>query len=248
MIPYKDDNPTRTFPFVTLGLIFFNVGVWVFYRLQGDMVYERAVFEFGMVPYEVWNGVNLPFQNFVSQYLHYTGQIPTTPYSISPYLTIFTSMFMHGGLLHLLGNMLYLWIFGNNIEDYLGHIRFTVFYAACGLAAAFAHLLVNPGSKIPTVGASGAISGILAAYLLLYPWARVHVLIPIFFFITTARVPAGLMIVIWFGFQLLASMAAGPAGGGVAYGAHIGGFVFGLVYIFIRRIRRPPRRRRHSYR
>jgi len=242
MIPYKDDNPTRTFPMVTLLLIVLNSAPWIFFRLQGDLVYERAVFEFGMVPFEIFHHTNLSFQHFASQYLHYYGQVPGYPAAIPPLLAIFTSMFMHGGLVHLAGNMLYLWIFGNNVEDYLGHIRFMIYYLVCGLGAAAAHLLFNAGSQVPTVGASGAISGILAAYLLLYPSARVHVLIPIFFFITTATIPAAVMIVFWFFFQVIATLAGGAEGGGVAYWAHIGGFIIGLVWIFFRRIRRPPRR------
>jgi membrane associated rhomboid family serine protease len=243
MIPYKDDNPSRTFPFITILLILINTAVWVYYRMQGDLVYERAIFEFGMIPYGVLNHVQLPFKNFAGQYLHYYGKLPAYPAAVPPYLTIFTSMFMHGGLAHLAGNMLYLWIFGNNVEDYLGHIRYIFFYLLCGVAAAGTHLFFNAGSQIPTVGASGAISGILAAYLLLYPSARVHVLVPIFIFFTTFTVPAALVIVVWFLFQVLATMGSTAAGGaGVAYWAHVGGFALGLVWIFFRCLRYPPRR------
>jgi len=248
MIPYRDDNPTRSFPIITVLLILVNSLVWIFFRLQGDLTYQRAVFELGMIPYQVLNRVHLPFSVFMSQNFDYHGPLPSSPPPISPYLTILTSMFMHGGLLHLGGNMLYLWIFGNNVEDYLGRIRFIIFYLICGLAAAAAHLVFNPDSLIPTVGASGAISGILAAYLLLYPLARVYVLIPIFFFITTARIPAAFMILFWFVFQALATMTAPPTGGGVAYWAHIGGFAAGLVWIFFRRIRHPPKRAYRRYR
>jgi len=242
MIPYRDDNPTRRFPVITVALIVINVVVWVLFRLSGDMAYQAAVFEFGMIPYEIFHHVNLPFRDFAANSLHYYGRLPAYPHSIPPYLSLLTSMFMHGGLMHLAGNMLYLWIFGNNVEDYLGRVRFGIFYLLCGAAAAGAHLIFNPGSRIPTVGASGAISGVLAAYLLLYPRARVHVLIPVFYFLTTARIPAWFMIVLWFAFQLLALPASAAGKGGVAYWAHVGGFVFGFVWILFRRMRHPPGR------
>ena len=242
MIPYKDDNPTRTYPIITVLLIVINTGVWIFFRVQGELVYERAVFEFGMIPWEIFHRTNLPFREFAGQYMNYYGQLPGYPAAIPPLLTFFSSMFMHGGFMHLAGNMLYLWIFGNNVEDYLGHIRFTIYYLVCGLGAAAAHLLFNAGSQIPTVGASGAISGVLAAYLLLYPAARVHVLIPVFYYITTATIPAAVMIVFWFFFQVIATLSGGSGGEGVAYWAHIGGFIVGLGWIYLRRRRRPPRR------
>ena len=147
---------------------------------------------------------------------------------------------MHGGFMHLAGNMLYLWIFGNNVEDYLGHFKFLIFYLICGLGAGFTHLVFNPSSKIPTVGASGAISGVLGAYLVLFPWARVYVLVPIFYFLTTITLPAGVMIALWFFFQVLAAIpSTAMGGGGVAYWAHIGGFVVGYLWIWQRKRKIP---------
>ena len=145
-------------------------------------------------------------------------------------MTLVTSMFLHGGFMHLAGNMLYLWVFGNNIEDVCGHGRFILFYLLCGLAAAFAQALPDPGSEIPMIGASGAISGVLGAYLLLFPHARVCTLVPIgFVFFTTIR--AGWLLGFWFVFQLLSGLGSNPAEGGVAFWAHIGGFVAGLPLI-----------------
>jgi membrane associated rhomboid family serine protease len=154
--------------------------------------------------------------------------------------TLVTSMFMHGGWGHLLGNMLYLWIFGNNIEDRLGHGRFILFYLLCGLAAAFAQALPDTASQVPMVGASGAISGVLGAYLLLFPHARILVLIPIGFYPYTVRLPALAVLGLWFLLQLISSMATAPGEGGVAFGAHIGGFVAGLALLplFLLTVRR----------
>jgi len=145
-------------------------------------------------------------------------------------LTPFTSMFLHGGFMHLGGNMLYLWIFGNNIEDAMGHGRFIVFYLLCGVAAVFAQALPDPESAIPMIGASGAISGVLGAYLLLFPHARVLVAIPIGFYVHTMSLKAGIVLMIWFGMQIFSSLAAGD-GPGVAWFAHIGGFVAGVALI-----------------
>jgi len=250
MIPYKDDNPTDKSPIFTMGLIIINVSLWLFFRLQGEMVYEKAVFELGMIPYEVLRGVNLSFDSFLAQqialfpHLNFNlSNLPDFPGQISPYLSIFSSMFMHGGFLHLAGNMLYLWIFGNNIEDYLGHIKFLIFYLFCGLLAGVAHLVFNPASQIPTVGASGAISGVLGAYLILYPRARVYVLVPIFYYFTTLVLPAGVILVFWFIFQFLSAIpSTALEGGGVAYWAHIGGFVAGFALIWTRKRKHPVRR------
>ena len=148
-----------------------------------------------------------------------------------PTLTVFTSMFMHGGWMHLIGNMLYLWIFGNNIEDSMGHVRFVIFYLLCGVAAVFAQALPNTDSTIPMIGASGAISGVLGAYLLLFPRAHVLVLIPLGFYAHTTRLPAMVVLGFWFLLQLLNSALADPGQGGVAFGAHIGGFIAGMVLL-----------------
>jgi len=208
MIPYKDDNPTRTFPYVTIGLIALNVIA------------------------------------FVAEYLHPAGQryvvynygaIPDELLSLRPgaFADTFTSMFLHGGLFHIGGNMLYLWIFGNNIEDRLGHFRFLAFYLAAGVVAAFSHALTSPASRIPMIGASGAVSGILGAYLLLYPHAKVHTLIFFGFFVQVVQLPAMIVIGFWAVIQLLNGiMSKGLLNnGGVAWFAHIGGFLFGLLLI-----------------
>ncbi len=226
MIPYKDDNPTRTTPFVTVALIVINVLVYLAFRAGGYGFYESAILNLGLIPYEFWHGVN----------------IPRSP-DFSPYFSVFSSMFMHGGIVHLAGNMLYLWIFGNNVEDFLGHFRFVVFYILCGLAATFTHLVFNVNSLIPTVGASGAIAGVLGAYLVLYPWARVRVLVFVFYFVTTMTVPAGFMLVFWFIFQVVAGLPSLTVkGGGVAYWAHIGGFAAGYLWLrFMMRGKKRPR-------
>jgi rhomboid family protein len=168
-------------------------------------------------------------------------------------MSLITSMFLHGGFMHLIGNMLYLWIFGNNIEDAMGHGRFIAFYLLCGVIAAMSHAVMEPGSTAPMIGASGAISGVLGAYLLLYPRARVFVLIPLGFFFWRMYVPAGFVLGFWFVLQLLSSTATAGAGGGVAWFAHIGGFLAGMVLIgfFKRRSVRffnpPPRRSSRAF-
>lgn len=224
MIPYRDDNPSRSFPFITIGLILVNTAAFLFFRLQGFRVFEAAVFEFGLIPYEFWHGVNL-------------SRSP----GLSPYLAVFTSMFMHGGWLHVAGNMLYLWIFGDNVEDYFGHFRYLFFYLVCGTAAALAQLLFTAGSTVPMVGASGAVAGVLGAYYVLYPRARVRALALVFFFVTTIRIPAGLLLAFWFVLQVLSSLPATGVhheAGGIAYFAHIGGFVAGYWWARSARRRR----------
>ncbi len=170
--------------------------------------------QYGLVPSELLAGEDLP---------------PTTHVSIG--WTLLTSMFLHAGLLHVLGNMLYLWIFGDNVEDAMGPIRYLIFYLLCGLVAAFAQILADPASSIPMVGASGAIAGVLGAYLVLYPHARVMTLVPLFFFLRLVVVPASFLLGFWFVYQLIASAAATGSSGGVAFFAHIGGFVAGLFLV-----------------
>ena len=150
---------------------------------------------------------------------------------IPPIFGVFTSMFLHGGWLHLIGNMLYLWIFGNNIEDAMGHVRYLIFYLVCGVAASFSHILSDAQSVIPSIGASGAISGVLGAYLLLYPRAKVLVLVPLGFFTQLMHIPASIVLGLWFLLQLLSSAMSGGQGGGVAWWAHIGGFVAGVLLV-----------------
>ncbi len=214
IIPYKDDNPTRIFPFVTIGLIAINTIVFIL-QIISPADPRQTVFAYGAIP------------NYL---LTFKDVQP-----IHPVLTVFTSMFMHGGLLHLGGNMLYLWIFGNNIEDRLGHMRFIIFYILCGVAAAYSHAITEPSAMIPMVGASGAVSGILGAYLLLFPHARVHTLIFIFFYVHVIRLPALFVIGFWIVIQFINGiLSKGVATqGGVAWFAHIGGFVFGILVIKI---------------
>ncbi|MBU1050093.1 rhomboid family intramembrane serine protease [Candidatus Bipolaricaulota bacterium] len=158
--------------------------------------------------------------------------------SIPIWLTLFTAMFLHGGIMHLLGNMLYLWIFGDNVEDAMGSIRFLAFYLSCGVAAAFAQMAIGPGSSIPMIGASGAIAGVLAAYFMLYPRSRVLTLIPLFFFLRVVALPAVFLLGFWFVLQVISGLNSFSSSGGVAFFAHIGGFIAGLFLVF-------PFRQRH---
>lgn len=212
MIPFKDDNPTETFPFVTIGIIILNVIVFI-WELTSPMGEKAIVASYGALP---------------SSILSMQGVQP-----INPTLTVFSSMFMHGGVLHIAGNMLYLWIFGNNIEDKLGHFRFVVFYFLCGIVAAYAHALTDPGSNIPMIGASGAIAGVLGAYIVLFPHAKVHTLIFLGFFIDIIRIPALIVIGFWAIIQLISGILSQglAAHAGVAWFAHIGGFFIGLLTI-----------------
>jgi len=224
MIPLHDDNPTELAPVLTVGLIGACVLVFLWQSSLGEEGGLRAIYSFGLIPAVLFDHVVLTEE---------LARVPATA-------TLVTSMFMHGGWGHLLGNMLYLWIFGNNIEDRLGHGRFILFYLLCGLAAAFAQALPDTASQVPMVGASGAISGVLGAYLLLFPHARILVLIPIGFYPYTLRLPALAVLGLWFLLQLISSMATTPGEGGVAFGAHIGGFVAGLALLplFLLTVRR----------
>lgn len=214
MFPLHDDNPTQHFPYVTITLIAACVAVF-FWQLSLGQAINNAVFSLGVIPAVLFDSKSLP-----------------TELDILPaWATIFTSMFLHGGWMHLIGNMLYLWIFGNNVEDCMGHRRFIIFYLICGVAAVMSHALVNPASETPMIGASGAISGVLGAYLLLYPHARVLVVIPVFIFIHTMRVAAGWVLGFWFVLQIFNSFVTAGQQGGVAFGAHIGGFVAGMILI-----------------
>lgn len=211
MIPYKDDNPTLTFPFVTVGLIVLNVLVFA-WEAVNPLGGDRIAFYFGAIPHNLMT--------------------MESSQPISPATSIFTSMFLHGGLLHLAGNMLYLWIFGDNIEDVLGHFRYLLFYLFSGIAAAYCHAAVNPDSLIPMIGASGAISGVLGAYLLLFPRARVHTLLIFGFFWQVVKIPALVVIGFWGILQLFSGILSGSSHqGGVAWFAHIGGLLTGLLTI-----------------
>jgi membrane associated rhomboid family serine protease len=212
--PLKDENPTRRKPILTVTLIVINVLVFLYSYLRPARAFQYFIVQYGLIPYEL---------------VHLTE---LTPELSAPILaTPFTSMFMHGGILHLGGNMLYLWIFGNNIEDYFGPVRFIIFYLVAGLAAALLFIAFSPSSNIPMVGASGAVSGVLGAYLVLYPRARVLTLVWIFYFIRLVHLPAKFLLGFWFFYQLLMSLMATAGGGGVAWMAHIGGFAFGFLVL-----------------
>ena len=207
MIPIRDHNPSDRTPFVTYALIAANVLIFIGYS---DMFSNpRQLMAF----YDAW----ALFPNRVSQGEDLHG--------------LFSTMFLHGGWMHLGGNMLFLWIFGDNLEDEMGHVGFLIFYLLSGLAAAFAHVIAAPWSAVPTVGASGAIAGVMGGYLLLFPRARVDLLFIIVFFIRIFTVPAWLMLAVWFGLQVFSGVGADASTGGVAYWAHAGGFVAGFVLV-----------------
>lgn len=215
MIPLHDDNPTDIFPVLTIFFISACVLVFLWQASLGSEGYQIAIYRLGVIPAVLLDKVQLPPDHIL---------IPAE-------LTIFTSMFMHGGFMHLAGNMLFLWIFGNNVEDAMGHGRFIIFYLLCGIAAAAGQTIQDPDSLVPMIGASGAISGILGAYLLLYPRAKVLVLIPLGFFTQLVRMPAGWVLGLWFLIQLVSSALVNPDGGGVAWFAHIGGFIAGMLLV-----------------
>jgi len=212
VIPYKDDNPTTITPYVTVGIIMLNILVFL-YEVTSPSGMEKIAYSYGAIPKYI-----LTFKKVQP---------------INPTITIFSSMFMHGGVLHIAGNMLYLWIFGNNIEDKLGHLRFVFFYFSCGIISAYTNAMADPHSLIPMIGASGAISGVLGAYLLLFPRAMVHTLIFLGFFVTVVRIPALVVIGFWAFIQFINGLiGTGVAReGGVAWFAHIGGFIAGLATI-----------------
>jgi membrane associated rhomboid family serine protease len=232
LIPLKDDIPTRRFPIVTVTLIAINVIVYFVFEQGlwslGDTGNERVV-EYGAIPLEITD----PGTECVSDPTGTQIQCGDLGVSQAPvWVTIFTSMFLHGSLLHLGGNMLFLWIFGNNIEDSMNRAVFVVFYLLAGLVAVGLHVLSDTSSAIPTVGASGAIAGVLGAYARLYPRARVVTLVFIVIIFTVITLPAVLVLGVWFLLQLLPAFSdPASTGGGVAYYAHIGGFVFGLLAI-----------------
>lgn len=214
MIPIHDDNPTSITPYITYILLTINVLVFIWELSLGQQL-QVVFYSLGVVP----------------AVLVGNGYLPAEFVLIPSWLSIFSSMFLHGGWMHLLGNMLYLWVFGNNIEDAMGHMKFILFYCLCGITAVYAQALPEPDSTIPMVGASGAISGILGAYLLLYPRAKVLMVIPLWIVFYTIRVPAFFVLLFWFGMQLFSTYIAGDQQGGVAFGAHIGGFIAGMLLI-----------------
>jgi len=214
VFPLKDDIPTRRRPVVTVAILLANVGVYLFQHVAFPS-FQASIFSLGLTPVEVVSGVDR-----------------WPPSLVPPAATLFTSMFTHGSLAHIGSNMLFLWIFGNNVEDDMGPVKFLIFYLLCGLGAAGAQIALGPGSDVPMVGASGAIAGVLGAYLLLYPHARVLALVPIFFFLQLVWVPAVIFLALWFVLQVLGGFAtAGATGGGVAYAAHVGGFLVGVLLV-----------------
>jgi rhomboid family protein len=234
VLPLKDNIPTRTTPVITIALIVICVFVYFFLQKGGiDGPSDQSVVKYSAIPYEITHpGDHCGLaQNQAVACEGQEGVEGTAPDQPSTWLTILFAMFMHGGLLHLGGNMLFLWIFGNNIEDSMGKFRFVAFYLLGGLAATAAHVAVDPSSTSPTLGASGAIAAVLGGYAVLYPRARVVTLVFIIIFVTVIELPALLVLGVWFLLQILSASSEPLHGGGVAYFAHIGGFVFGLLFI-----------------
>jgi membrane associated rhomboid family serine protease len=261
LIPLKDNIPTDRFPLVTAIIVAANVLVFLFLQgpsFRGDQVETKPVLEYGAIPYRVTHPGDAcglvraqdpttgavgdtvvcegtpEFREALAQ-----GVQPRDLDEAPAFLTLFTSMFMHGGWLHIAFNMLFLWVFGNNIEDSMGRLRYILFYVLGGLAAVIAQIAIDPDSTVPTVGASGAIAAVLGGYLLLYPRARILTILFLFFFFTFLEIPAMVMLGIWIFLQFLpaigqlATPEIGGEGGGVAYFAHIGGFIFGLAAIHL---------------
>ncbi len=236
MIPLHDDNPTSIAPIVTVSLIGTSILIFLWQVALGPDGFQRIVLSLGLIPSVLFDKAKLP------------GELTLVP----PEVTVISSMFLHGGWMHLLGNMLYLWIFGNNVEDAMGHSRFLAFYFLCGIVAALGQAMGNPTSTIPMIGASGAISGVLGAYLLLYPHARILVLVPIGILLTTVSMRAFWVLVFWFVLQLLYSAMSDSDAGGVAWFAHISGFIAGMAFIPLFKYRKvhlfnPPHRNPQSY-
>lgn len=227
MIPLRDDNPVANTPYITYGLIVSCVLVYGYQLTLDQRGSQVFIYAFGVVPAVLFDYVELGES---------VAAIPAVA-------TIFTSMFLHGGIMHLLGNMLYMWIFADNVEDELGPRRFVIFYLVCGVAAALAQALFEPRSQVPMIGASGAVSGVLGAYLIMHPRARVEGVIPPFLHLI--RLPAVVVLGLWFVLQLVSSMSAKPGEPGIAFAAHLGGFVAGaaLILVFRPRSARQIRRR-----
>jgi membrane associated rhomboid family serine protease len=221
VLPLHDDNPTSTRPYVTVAFIIACVLIFFWQVSAGPVGGQNIVYALGSIPAVLFG----------------TRELPQELQLVPPAVSVLTSMFLHGGWLHLLGNMLYLWVFGNNVEDAMGHGRFIAFYVICGIAAALAQAVPDPTSTVPMVGASGAISGVLGAYMLLYPHARVLLGLPLgFFIVQLGRFPAVWVLAAWFAMQLAMnaltpSNPLEPVGGGVAFRAHIGGFLAGMILI-----------------
>jgi rhomboid family protein len=227
MFPYRDENETQRTPYITLAFIALNVLMWLFVQGAGaSLPLARSVCNLGLIPGELTGtvppGTRFPIGDGL---VCLTDPGPQVSHLI-------TSMFLHGSWMHLIGNMWFLWLFGNNVEDSMGRLRFAIFYLLCGLAAALAQVATNPASAIPMVGASGAISGVMGGYLVLYPQVRVFCLVVLGFFVTSVALPAWMMLIYWFVIQFVSGLAAfGGDVGGVAFWAHTGGFVVGLILV-----------------
>ena len=233
VIPLRDDTPARRAPLVTWALIAVNVLVFVYQSQLPDRALQHLIETRALIP------------------ARYTHPEAAAHYGVGPdgYLSFLTSMFLHGSWLHVIGNMWFLWIFGDNVEDRMGHVRFLLFYVLCGLAAGGLHVLTNGNSLAPTVGASGAIAGVLGAYFLLFPRARVLTLVPIVFIPLFFELPAVTFLLIWFGLQVIQGWAGmGAEAGGVAWWAHVGGFGAGILLHRLFLERAPPRPRWSSRR
>jgi len=241
MIPIKDDNPHFLTPWVTMGIIALNILSWVLVQGMGsDPALAKSVCTLGLVPGELLQtvppGTRFPIGHGVFCVL---GNTPD-------WSTLLTTLFMHGSWMHLLGNMWFLWIFGNNVEDSMGHVRFIFFYLLCGLIASAVQIMANADSPIPMVGASGAIGGVLGAYIMLYPRVNVHVFIFLVVYITTIAIPAVYMLGYWFLVQLISGIGSlGAQSGGVAFWAHVGGFASGAVLVLA--FKNPRLLARHPY-
>ena len=248
MFPLRDENPTLLTPWITLALIAANVVVWIYVQGAGvsEMALSDSVCRYGTIPAEIMGrtggreGVEL------------VPGAPPCAFGGLSFGTMLTGMFLHGSWVHLIANMWFLWLFGNNVEDSMGHFRYLLFYVLVGLAATAAHIFAGPGSVVPTVGASGAISGVMGAYLLLYPRIRIQTLFIIIIFIRIIAIPAWVVLLYWFALQVLSgySTPMDEGSGGVAFWAHIGGFVAGLLLVkfFENRTLVDARRRRERLR
>ncbi len=270
MIPLRDKNPTLHSPHLTVALIALNVLIFLWQSMGSPLEEQVKAFEYAVVPYRVLGKEGEPVMAFkdmraipVSRrtpgmrgdltFLVLDDTMAPPPgvkilarQKAPAWLTLFTSMFMHGGWMHLIGNMLFLWIFGNNLEDALGKVRFLIFYLACGLVAAAAHVFSAPESLVPTLGASGAIGGVLGGYLLLYPKARIVTLVPLGYIWFTTELPALVFLPIWFAMQFLGILGGSMTGGGVAYWAHVGGFAAGLLLVKLLETQEHKERRRRT--
>ncbi|MGY8986595.1 MAG: rhomboid family intramembrane serine protease [Sphingomonadales bacterium] len=216
MFPLRDENPTIRTPYFTVIFMVISIAIFFIQNSMGDYVSMEFIYTYGFIPSKLFS-----IDGFE---ININGP--------PPYLTILSSMFLHGGWMHLIGNMVFLWIFGNNVEDTLGHGRFILFYLLCGLVAALVQMFSDPGSEIPMVGASGAVSGIMGAYIILYPRAKILTLLFLGIFITTMRISAGWFLGVWFALQSFNALSTETGTGGVAFWAHVGGFIAGIVLLF----------------